>query len=129
MIQLTIHKICLICFNILLFFRSIFFKNFNTCIRKMLMFLFRGPISSLISDSSSSEKRLLSINYYRRVIWIKLLCKCFEITLWHYCSPVNLLYIFRTSFLRKSLEGCFWQYRISMLGVLGPTPSNCYEIF
>ena len=27
--------------------------------------------------------------------------------LWHGCSPVNLLYIFRTPFLKTSLDGCF----------------------
>ena len=32
------------------------------------------------------------------VISIKLLCNFIEITLWHGCSPVNLLYIFRIPF-------------------------------
>ena len=37
----------------------------------------------------------------RSVILIKLLCNFTEITLWHGCSPANLLHIFRTSFPRK----------------------------
>ena len=46
---------------------------------------------------------------YRSVISIKLLCKFIEITLRHGCSPVNLMYIFRTTFLRIPMDGCFWK--------------------
>ena len=43
----------------------------------------------------------------------KLLCNFIEITLWHGCSSVNLLGIFRTSFfVGTSLEGCFWKYTV-----------------
>ena len=38
------------------------------------------------------------------VISIKLLC----ITLWHGCSPITLLHIFRIPFPKKPLGGCFW---------------------
>ena len=34
----------------------------------------------------------------RSAISIKLLCNFIEITLWHGCSPVNLLHIFRAPF-------------------------------
>ena len=40
------------------------------------------------------------------VISIKLLCNFAEITLRHGCSPVNLLHIFKTPFLRIPLDGC-----------------------
>ena len=30
-----------------------------------------------------------------------------EITLWHRCSPVNVLHIFRTPFLGTTLKGYF----------------------
>ena len=46
-------------------------------------------------------------NTCRSVISIKLLCKFIKITLPHGCSPVNILHIFRTFFLRTPLEGCF----------------------
>ena len=36
------------------------------------------------------------------VISIKLLCNFAEITLWHGCSPVNLLHIFRTPFPKNT---------------------------
>ena len=36
------------------------------------------------------------------VISIKLLWNFIEITLWHGCSPVNLLHIFRTRFLKNT---------------------------
>ena len=35
-----------------------------------------------------------------------------EIALWHGCSPVNLLHIFRTPFLRTPLDGCFWTEKL-----------------
>ena len=34
----------------------------------------------------------------------KLLCNFIELTLWHGCSPVNLLYIFRTTFTKNTSE-------------------------
>ena len=47
-------------------------------------------------------------NPWRSVISIKLQSNFIEIALWHECSPVNLLHIFRTLFLRTPLDGCFW---------------------
>ena len=38
----------------------------------------------------------------RSVISIQLFCNFVEITLWHGCSPVNLLHIFRTTFTRNT---------------------------
>ena len=46
----------------------------------------------------------------RSVISIKLLCNFIEIALRDGCSPVNLLHIFRTPFLRTPLDGCFRLY-------------------
>ena len=51
-----------------------------------------------------------------------------EITVWHGCSPVNLLHIFRIPFFPKnsSLEGCFWKLYLSKQYFLGiqKVPSN-----
>ena len=48
------------------------------------------------------------------VISIKILCNFIEITLRHGCSPVNLLYIFRTPFSKNTsgrlLLNCFVSY-------------------
>ena len=44
----------------------------------------------------------------RSVMSIKLLWNFIEIALRHGCSPLNLLHIFRTPFLRTPLDGCFW---------------------
>ena len=43
----------------------------------------------------------------RGAISIKLLCNFIEIAPQYRCSPVNLLHIFRTLFLRTPLNGCF----------------------
>ena len=40
----------------------------------------------------------------RSAISIKLQSNFLEIALWHGCSPVNLLHIFRTPFLRNTSE-------------------------
>ena len=38
----------------------------------------------------------------RSVISIKFLCNFIELTLWHWCYPVNLLHIFRTHFPKNT---------------------------
>ena len=38
------------------------------------------------------------------MISIKLLCSFIEITLWHGRSPVNLLHVFRTPFIKNTFE-------------------------
>ena len=43
----------------------------------------------------------------RSVFSIKLLCSFIEIILWHGCSPVNLLHIFRTPFLKNTYGWLF----------------------
>ena len=45
----------------------------------------------------------------RSVISINLQCNFIEIALWHGCSPVNLLHIFRTLFTGTPLGGCLWK--------------------
>ena len=53
-------------------------------------------------------------NPCQSVISIKILCNFIEITLRHGCSPVNLLYIFRTPFSKNTsgrlLLNCFVSY-------------------
>ena len=44
---------------------------------------------------------------YRSMISIKLFCNFNEITLWHGCSSVNLLHIFRTPLLKNTSGGLF----------------------
>ena len=65
---------------------------------------------------------------WRSAISVKWLCNFIEITLWHGCSPVNLLYIFRTPF-HRNISGSlllnsqsFKQLKIwpSQLYLLGP---------
>ena len=41
----------------------------------------------------------------RSAISIKLQSNFIEITLWHGCSPINLLHIFRTPFPKNTSEG------------------------
>ena len=44
------------------------------------------------------------------MISLKLLCNFTEITLWYGCSPVSLLYIFRTTFYKNTSAGLEWRY-------------------
>ena len=55
--------------------------------------------------SGSAEQKQPS----RGVLKVFLLCSFIEITLQHGLSPVNLLHIFRTHFLRTPMESCFRQ--------------------
>ena len=52
---------------------------------------------------------------FRSVISIQLLLNLIEIALWHGCSPVNLLHIFRTNF-SKNTSG--WLFLELIVGVL-----------
>ena len=58
------------------------------------MFLGKGVLK--ICSKSTGE------HPYRSAISIKLQSNFVEITLWHGCSSVNLLHIFRTSFLKNT---------------------------
>ena len=49
----------------------------------------------------------------RSAISVKLQSNFIEITLRHGCSPLNLLYIFRTPFTRTPFDGCFWKSILS----------------
>ena len=51
---------------------------------------------------------------YPSVISIKLLCNFIEIALRHGCSPVNLLHIFRTPFLKNSSGGLLLNIRTTL---------------
>ena len=54
----------------------------------------------------------------RSAISIKLQSNFIEIALRHGCSPVNLLYIFRTPFPRNTpLDGCFWSATIIRISI------------
>ena len=53
----------------------------------------------------------------RSVISINLLCKFIEITLQHGCSPVNLLYNFRTSFYKNTSRGLLEKKCITQKGL------------
>ena len=44
---------------------------------------------------------------WRSVVSIKLLCSFIEITFWHECSPLSLLYIFRTPFSKNNFGWLF----------------------
>ena len=62
------------------------------------------------------------------LVSIKLLCKFIEIALWHRCSPLNLMHIFRISFSKNtSLEGClcsFLQDSVKLFKDRFPRKSN-----
>ena len=59
---------------------------------------------------SSSQEVFLGggvLNLYRKFIEHPYQRQCKKKSLWHGCSPVNLLYIFKTFFLRAPLKGYF----------------------
>ena len=64
-----------------------------------------GAEAALQRCSTGKVALKMSSKIHRR---IPMQSKFIEIILQHGCSPVSLLRIFRTSFLRTPLEGCFW---------------------
>ena len=78
-------------------------------------------------------------NPCRSVISIKLLWNFIEITLWHGCSPVNLLHIFRIPFYKNTSRGLLLTIHYSLskcnaflnLLTANPTkwPTNCLSAF
>ena len=52
---------------------------------------------------------------WRSVISIKFLCNFIEIALWHGCSPVNLLHIFRTYFPRNTSGRLLMSFKLLWL--------------
>ena len=60
----------------------------------------------------------------RKKHYIGVLCNFTEIILWHGCSPINLLLIFRAPFYKKPLEVCIWKTK-TVAGSL--SKSNCLE--
>ena len=51
----------------------------------------------------------------RKVISMNLLCNFIEIALWHGCSPVTLLHIFRTPFYKNPHRGLLLQYFVLLI--------------
>ena len=82
---------------------------------------------------------------YRSVVSIELLCNFIEITLWHGCSPENLLQIFRTPFPKSAsgglllknhcnnlfgkFEDTFWRYCIDFRLIVIAKINTIHSIF
>ena len=79
----------------------------NDLLQKNCNILHHSPEATL--HSCSYKKNVLKIRSKytrehpcRSMISIKLLCNFIEIALWHGCSPVNLLHIFRAYFFTSA---------------------------
>ena len=82
--------------------------------RSLSSYVVARMCSVKISSKFTGEHPCLS------VMSIKLLCRFIEITLCHGCSPVNLLHIFRTPFL-KNTSGRLLLYAATSLKERTPT--------
>ena len=75
------------------------------------VFLWKGVLKICIKFTGEHPRR--------SAISIKLLCNFIKIALWHRCSLVNLLHVFRipftknTSKVKTPLDGCFCIYLFS----------------
>ena len=78
-------------------------RHYTFEFKRMALFRFsHRPEVFLRKDVLRIYCKFIGEHPCRRVISIKLLCNFIKITLWHVCSPVTLLYIFRTP-----LDGSF----------------------
>ena len=85
----------------------------------------KSCVVTLQNKLSESNNCTLSISYIKTHLTSQsqrnLSSPFIEITVWHGCSPVDLLHIFRIPFFLKntSLEGCFWKLYLSKQYFLG----------
>ena len=78
-----------------------------------LHFLKKQPSRGVLSKSVLKiYSKFIGEHPCRSVISIKLLWNFIEIALWHGCSPVNMLHIFRTHFPKTPLDGYFFLFTI-----------------
>ena len=72
------------------------------CLEVMEIWRSSHPNVLLLKSVLKIRSKFTGEHPCQSVISIKLLCNFIEITLLHGCSPVNLLHIFRTPFLRNT---------------------------
>ena len=89
--------------------------SFSIC--ELCVMLFRNsPSEAFLGKGVLKICRTFTGEYpYRSVISIKLLCKFIEIPLQHGCSPVNLLYIFRTPYYKNTSGGLLLTFSLWLL--------------
>ena len=70
----------------------------------LLLLLFRSSLPEVFLGNGILKicSKCTGEHLCRSMISIKSLCNFFEITLWHRCSPVYLLHIFRTPFPKNT---------------------------
>ena len=100
--------------------------NFSYTEPPLCLLLFRsGPLKAFLWETVLKiSSKLTKEHCSEIVISIKLLCIYMEITLWHRCSPVNLLHISEHLFIRTPLKDCFCLY-ISLLLLLHSFYASC----
>ena len=77
-------------------------RRHRSCNRFILLFRSSRPKVFLRKDNLKICSKFTREHPCKSAISIKLLCNFIEIALRHECSPVNLLYIFRTPFLKNT---------------------------
>ena len=91
-------------------------------VRKLILLLINNIYGSIYPEMLLRKvvpkicRKCTGEHQCQSVISIKLLCDVIEIALWHGCSPVNLLHVFRTPFTRNILG---W-LRLYLFGYLLP---------
>ena len=93
------------------FTKVIFFNQKQSIARAEYFVILPQKIIRSSHPEAFLRKAVLSIyskftreHPFRSAISIKLLCNFFEIAFRHGCSPVNVLHIFKTSFLKNTSE-------------------------
>ena len=100
--------------NVEFFLINMLWRNYYRRYEWFVYELWRGWFLPFQWHKKFIEKLTYLINRHSEVFlgswcsWeVQLLCNFIEIALRHGCSPVNLLHIFRTPFLKTPLCGCF----------------------
>ena len=108
-------------------------------VRKLILLLINNIYGSIYPEMLLRKvvlkicRKCTGEHQCQSVISIKLLCDVIEIALWHGCSPVNLLHVFRTPFLKNTSGWLLLYTRLKKLlrvlnWILDPTLVRKYPI-
>ena len=111
---------------------TFFPKIFNCLSQKtLLLIIFRSSRPELFLRKGVLKicSKFTGEHPCRSVISIKLLCNFIEVALRHGCSPVNLLHIFRTPFLKSTSGWLLLNFLLPKVSIKFALQSERFKVF
>ena len=111
---------------------TFFPKIFNCLSQKtLLLLIFRSSRPELFLRKGVLKicSKFTGEHPCRSVISMKLLCNFIEVALRHGCSPVNLLHIFRTAFLKNTSGWLLLNFLLPKVSIKFALQSERFKVF